>query len=236
MHDIDRTQTEYLGELDELEPENFEFNFESEFESDGEIAESPFNESEEMALAAELLGVSSEQELDQFLGKIFKKAWRGVRNVASKVAKPLGGMLKGIAQKALPVVGGALGTMIPIPGVGTALGSALGSAASRLFELELEGLSGEDQEYEVARRFVRLAGAAARQAGIIPPNFNPRAAAKQALAAAAKQFAPGLFSLLSETGSTPGLGVPAPMTPGTSRQARSGRWIRRGRNILILGV
>ena len=30
--------------------------------------------------------------------------------------------------------------MIPIPGVGTALGSALGTAASRLFELELEGL------------------------------------------------------------------------------------------------
>ena len=115
MHDIDRTQTEFLGELDELEPESFEFNFESDFESDGEIAGSPFSESEEMALAAELLGVSNEQELDQFLGKLFKGAWAGIRKVASKVAKPLGGMLKGIAQKALPVVGGAAGDDDPDP-------------------------------------------------------------------------------------------------------------------------
>jgi uncharacterized protein (DUF697 family) len=244
MHDLDRTQSEYPAEFDEFQPEEFEYDFEGEYEYDGEAeAGGPFNESDEMALAAELLGVSDEHELDQFIGKLFKKVSRGVRGIASKVAKPLGGMLKGIARKALPFVGGALGSMIPIPGVGTALGTAAGTAASRLFELELEGLSPEDQEYEVARRFVRLAGAAAQKAGIVPPGFDPRAAAKTALSAAAKQYAPGLFSLLGETGSMPGAtgttgGAPAAggrMGMG-QRAPRSGRWVRRGRNIIILGA
>jgi uncharacterized protein (DUF697 family) len=60
------------------------------------------------------------------------------------IAKPLGGVLKGVAKKALPFVGGALGSIIPIPGVGTAVGTAVGSAASKLLEAELEGLSPED--------------------------------------------------------------------------------------------
>ena len=237
MHDIDRTQSEYPGELDEFQQENFEYNFESNYEYGEMEASSPFNETEEMALAAELLGISDEQELDQFLGKLFKGAWRGIKKVASTVAKPLGGMLKGIAKKALPIVGGALGSFIPIPGVGTALGTAAGNAASRLFELELEGLSGEDQEYEVARRFVRLAGAAAKQAGLLPPGFDPRAAAKAALIAAAKQYAPGLFSLLGETGSGPiGATPPATAMSTAPRSTRSGRWVRRGRNIILLGA
>ena len=229
MHDIDRTQTEYFGELDEFAPEQFEYNFEG-----ASGGESPFNEADEMALAGELLGISDEAELDQFLGSIFKK----IKKVASSVVKPLGGMLKGIAKKALPFVGGALGSIVP--GVGTAIGTAVGGAASQLFELELEGLSPEDQEFELARRFVRLAGAAAKQAGIIPPGFDPRAAAKQALAAAAKKYAPGLFSLLGETGSTPGLGANGSTgstgAPTASRSARSGRWVRRGRNIIIYGA
>lgn len=120
-----------------------------------------FGEQEELELAMELLEVASEEELDQFLGKVFKSVWKGVR----KIAKPLGGALKAVAKTALPFVGGALGSMIPIPGVGTALGSALGRAASNALELEFgSALSGED-ELEVARRFVRVAGQAARLAG-----------------------------------------------------------------------
>ena len=84
----------------------------------------PLNEVEELELAAELLSISSEEELDQFLGKLFKRVWKGVKKVGrfvGKVASPLGKVLKGIAKKALPFVGGALGSFIPIPGVGTAL-------------------------------------------------------------------------------------------------------------------
>eukprot|EP01032_Pedospumella_encystans_P000272 gene272-307_t len=90
--------------------------------------EGPFNEAQEMELALELMSVTSDAELDQFLGGLFKGALKGLKKVGSaigKVAKPLGGALKGIAKKALPFVGGALGSFIPIPGVGTAIGSAL---------------------------------------------------------------------------------------------------------------
>ncbi|MCE3262096.1 MAG: hypothetical protein K0R43_1175 [Pseudoduganella sp.] len=121
----------------------------------------PFSEEQELELAMELLSVQSEADLEQFLGKMFKGIWRGIK----KVAKPLGGVLKGIAKKALPFVGGALGSFIPIPGVGTALGSALGGALSKALEMEMQEMPGVDRELEVARRFVRIAGSAARAAG-----------------------------------------------------------------------
>src|SRR5690606_32265145 len=123
------------AEVDELESEEFEFESgdEMEFESESETEfEGELDEIEEMELAADLLAVSSEEELDQFLGKIFKKIGKGIKKVGKglgRVVRPLGGMLKGIAKKALPFVGGALGSFIPIPGVGTAVGSALGGAA-----------------------------------------------------------------------------------------------------------
>jgi hypothetical protein len=41
--------------------------------------EGPFSEAEEMELAAELLGVTSEAELDHFLGNIFKKVGASLR-------------------------------------------------------------------------------------------------------------------------------------------------------------
>ena len=126
----------------------------------GGAQEGPFNEAQEMELALELLSVSSEAELEQFLGSVFKTIGKGLK----KIAKPLGGVLKGIAKNALPFVGGALGSFIPIPGVGTALGSALGSAAAKALEMEFSGMEYEQQEFEMARRFVRIAGTAAQLA------------------------------------------------------------------------
>src|SRR4029453_3908789 len=43
-------------------------------------------------------------------------------------------------------------------------GPALGGALSNALETEFEGMSAEDREFEVARRIVRVAGAAARNA------------------------------------------------------------------------
>lgn len=228
MHPLNRTfgEPEFESPTDEMEANMYE-----QWESDeyGAFeAETPFSEEEEMELAAQLLEVSSDQELDQFLGKLIGGGMRALGRFArSGVGRHLGGMLKGVAKKALPVVGGALGSFIPIPGVGTALGSALGSAAANLFEMELEGLSPEEQEFEVARRIVRLGGAAAAQAANMPPNLAPAAAAQQALAAAARIHAPGL---LRPQGADP---VHAP-TPGG--RGRSGRWIRRGNRIVLMGV
>ena len=86
-----------------------------------------------------------------------------------KVARPLGGILKGVAKAALPFVGGALGSFIPIPGVGTAIGSALGGALSKALEAEFQGMEAEERDFEIARRFVQMAGTAARQAALAPP-------------------------------------------------------------------
>jgi len=101
-------------------------------------------------------------------------------------------MLKNLAKKALPVVGGALGSMVA-PGLGTAIGSKLGSMAGGLFELELEGMNEQEAEFEVARRYVRLAGAAARNAAMASPSAPPRAVARAAIITAARRHAPGLL-------------------------------------------
>jgi hypothetical protein len=236
MHDLDRTQLE-AGSLD-IEPGEFE----AEAFGTEPAAESGLDEIDEMELAAELLEVSDEDELDQFLGRVFKKAWKGIKKVGSavgKVVKPLSGVLKGIAKKALPIAGGALGSMIPIPGVGTAVGSALGSAASNLLEAELEGLSDEDREFEMARRFVRLAGTAARRAIQTAPGADPQAAVVGAAKAALKRERARLgigpaseaeFDELAQSSSLAG----GAATGGEG--AHGGRWIRRGNTIVILGA
>ncbi len=48
----------------------------------------------------------------------------------------------------------------------------LASAAGRMFGLELEGLSVEDREFEVARRLVRFALTATKNALSAPPAAN----------------------------------------------------------------
>ena len=220
MHDIDRTQTEYPYE----EMEAYEFD-EMEFEA----SETVFDEATEMELTSDLLEVVDDAELDQFLGKLFKKAGRTLgRFVRSPTGRALGGALKGVAKMALPAIGGALGTAVA-PGLGTAVGGALGHAAGQLFGLELEGLSPEDQEFEVARRFVRLAGNAVEKATTLSPAIDPGRAAKIALSAAAGKHAPGLLA-------APGRGPAIPAAKPASFGLNSGRWVRRGRRIVLLGV
>ena len=232
MHDIDRTLMEYESGMNGYEGEyegEFDDEYEYEFEGAYEEYDEPevFDEEEEMDLAAELLSVTDDEELDQFLGKLIKKGFSKVRKFAkSSTGRALGGLLKGVAKKALPIVGGALGTAIGGP-AGGAIGGKLASAASRLFELELEGLSPEDQEFEVAKRVVRLGGSAAKTAALAPSNMPPQAAAKAAMVAAAKKHAPGLLRPAPS---------PAASMVGSSGAKRTGRWIRRGSKIILMGV
>lgn len=223
MHDIDRTQLESEQDFE------FESEFGEEVVEEIEELESPFSEAEEMEMAADLLEVTDEAELDQFLGKLVGRAWGGIKKFArSRAGRAVGGVLKGVAKKALPVLGTAAGTFFGGP-VGGAIGGKLASAAGRMFGLELEGLSQEDQEFEVARRFVRFAGAAAKKAAKAPPTADPAKVAKAATIAAARRHAPGLLSLRGVT-----QGCPSTITPGV--KGRSGRWIRRGRRIILLDV
>jgi len=223
MHNIDRTNLEsnygeYLTN---------EYGYETAGDQEDEMEyyqESPFNEAEEMELAAELLGVANEGELDQFLGKVIKDAGRAVGGVIkAPVGKTLGGTLKGIAKHALPTIGGLVGNLV-LPGLGGIAGSKLVSTAGKALGLELEGLSYEDQEFEVAKGLVRLAGAAAGNAALAAPSTPPRQVAQTALAAAAKAHAPGLLS-----GGQPG-------TEQNCRHQASGRWYRRGNTIVLEGA
>jgi hypothetical protein len=220
---------QYESGYEAFKPERFEFAFEDETEVYGET-ESPFTEAEEMELALELLEVSSEAELDYFLGKVFKKVGQGLK----KIARPLGGILKSVAKKALPIVGGALGSFIPIPGVGTMIGRAVGTAASNLFEVELEGMSQEEQELEMARRFVRFAGASARRSARAPSGISPYSAARRGVRMAAQRFAPGLYRRRPRRprGGRPAYGSYGPGY-GVEPTLINGRWIRRGPTIEI---
>lgn len=237
-----------FGEFEAGEFEGGEFEGEGEFEFEGEgegegeqflgdilgsvlggEMESPLSESEEVELASELLELGSEQELEQFLGNLFKGVSRAVGGfIKSPIGKALGGVLKNVAKKALPVVGGALGSMVA-PGLGTALGSKLGSMASGLFEVELEAMPAEAAEFEVARRYVNLAASAARHAALARPSerVNPQTLARAAVAAAARGHAPGVYRLMMRTLGGPGM-ARRPMAPGLGRSAMSGRTAYRG--------
>lgn len=247
MHDIDRTQLEAEWEIDpygssEFESEyelEYDDEFESEFEYEDELEayqgmngqymaseyehefgyENIFDEAEEMELAAELLEVMDDEELEQFLGKLIKRASRKVKKaVRGRAGRFLKRGLRGLAKKALPIAGGAVGSLFGGP-AGGAIGSRLASRAGSLFGLELEGLSPEDQEYEVARRYVRLAGDAAKKAAMAPASAPPQIVAKKAIASAAKKHAPGLVAT-------------------AMRKASKGRgmWKRKGNSIVLYNV
>jgi hypothetical protein len=241
MQDVDRTQME-TG----LNPYG-EAMFESEAGDSGQyglplhesseelfyepIGELPFSEAEEMDLAAELLGIQSEEELDLFFGSLFKKIGRVLGKVIkSPVGRVLGGVLKKVAKTALPMAGRVVGGMFGGP-AGSMIGGQLGSAAGRIFGLELEGMAPEEAEFEVARRVVRLAAASAKNAAVAPDLMDPQRVAKMAIAQAARRVAPGLVATLNLT--TPSSRFGGPIL-GTV--PRSGAWRRHGHKIILYGV
>ncbi|WP_437314171.1 hypothetical protein [Sorangium sp. So ce385] len=291
-HELEGHELEGEGELEahELEQEGFLFEGEGEglelegegegegegFEFEGELeahelegeleaheASPPFHEAETMELAAELLSVSNEQELNQFLGGLIKKAAGAARSFArSSVGKSVLGGLRQVARRALPMVGSALGNMV-MPGVGGVAGGKLASMAGRMFGLELEGLSAEDREFEIAKQFVNLAGAATRnaarlaRAGTCAQAAPPPAVARRALLTAARRYAPGLVPQLVRTRTAAGgsrqvlgrevaRGVAGRAVPratagrvafvGGVAGATSGRWFRRGNTIVLVGI
>lgn len=245
MHDIDRTlfegqeeggtwgevtgeqygvsQEDEGYEVSTYEAEADEASFyENAVSTEGLWGEADAQETDEVTLAAELLAVTNEQELDQFLGNLVKSAVSAGRAfVTSDAGKAVGNILKSSARRALPQLGQAVGNYIA-PGAGGQMGRQVGKWLGTKFEsgLQLEGLSPEDRELETARAFVRFAKSTAERAAATPKNVPAPVAAQKAAGAAARQHLPGLLK--------------PPTGPGTT--AASGRWVRRGRNIVILGA
>lgn len=174
----------------------------------------------EIAMASELLEVQTEAELEQFLGGLVRKAAGAVGDVAgSGAGRALRGVLKRAAGRALPAVGHAVGRRWGSSA--RDLGERVGRSAGSLLGLELEGLSREDREFEVARAFVRFADAAAREVAAAP-SFLPAAdVAKSAVTSAAQQHLPGLLPSVSS---------------GAEASQGGGRWVRHDDRIVIHGA
>jgi hypothetical protein len=225
MHNLDRVLTqqetyneasfgnhEYLGETTNEYANEYTGEYNAEYTGE-------FNEAE---FAAELLSIGNEAELEQFFGKLFKTVAKGVSSIArSPVGKIIGGALKSAAKTALPALGAALGSAIPIPGVGTALGGMAGKALASALEMEAAGMSMEDREFEAAQGIVRLAANAARAAAAAPPGANPNAVASNAMKTA--------ISAIGQGGTGAAIGA-------VGRRLQQGRWVRRGNTIVIIGA
>lgn len=266
----------YDDPYDELEFE-YEYDDDDEFEMEYEYggayeygAPGPFDEQTEMELAAELLAVQDDEEMDQFLGAIAAKlapvALGAAKKLLPKAAKFAGSAVKSLfgrkkrrrprprrrpssrprrrssyrpprtrthpmyrprPRRPRPSSFGRsirrYGNQFMRSNTGQALkrglrytgrqvltgagqdiggrffgnrgryyGGRFGNLAADAFGLELEGLSPEDQEFEVARRFVRLAGEATREAMEAPKMLPPKTVAKQAIKKASVKHAPGL--------------------------------------------
>jgi hypothetical protein len=189
-HDTDRTQSMFEVEAGEPEFAAEDENEPSPFSGE---EEAPFDETTEMELASEALEITDEEQLEQFLGNLFKNVTRGAQKFAQSAAgQNLMRILKPVANQALPIAGATIGGVFGGP-AGTMLGRQFGSQASQWFEIEPEGMSDEDAQFETARRFVRFAGSAARNTGALARSAPPAAAARQGAIAAARSHAPGLL-------------------------------------------
>lgn len=181
------------------------------------------SEEEELELAHELLGVSSEEELDQFLGKMIRGVGRGLKSVGrfvgSNVVPVLAPVLKQIAKTALPIAGGALGSLIPVPGVGTLIGRQLGTMAANALEMETSSLPPEAADIEKAIRLVRIFATALRNCANADRGLPLETVTRSAVTAAIRRH----------TGRSPDAGDIRQSPPG-------GTWRRQGSNIVIYGI
>jgi hypothetical protein len=169
---------------------------------------------EEEVAAWELLNVHSDSELEAFLGKFFKKARRAVSPLVGQLMRS---GAKSLLKKALPMVGGALGSVVP--GAGTIVGGMAGSALSQTLGAEAEGMSDGDAQLEAARRVVRtMADVADRVATDPSAATNPRRAVAAAIRGAVQRHVPALLAPSGATGEV------------------SGRWVRKGNTITLHGV
>jgi hypothetical protein len=168
-----------------------------------------FSDSEELELAIGFLDVQSERHLDRFLRDLMMRTGQAIgRSVPSPTAQALEWILKRAASQALPIAVRAIGDH-PDAQLG-----AHAAAAARIFGLELEGLSPEDKEFEIARSFVRFAGETVANAVAALEHAPSHVVARCSAAQAATRYAPGLLRH-----------APPPL---------AGRWVRRGRHIVVV--
>jgi hypothetical protein len=153
----------------------------------------------EMSFAARLLEAETPARLASVLKDLVARGG---------ASAPLSAPIVGVLQRAARMVFPLDATRAP---------GDVKRKASAIFGMELEGLSPEDKEFELARRFVRLAGDAVAQARS-RSGQEPAHAVQMALLQASRKHAPGLLRQRAQTAQT----------------ASAGRWRRRGNRIEVL--
>jgi hypothetical protein len=180
-------------------------------------------EEDQMDLAAELMEMESEEDFENFLGDLISKGVGAAgKFIDSPTGQALGGVLKDAAKQLLPVAGQAVGTYFGGP-TGGQVGGALGSAASNLFEAETE-----EQEWEAANTFIRVAVDTINHAAQAHPGAHPHVVARNALTEATQRHAPHLLDAMPHGGRE--------WSEGRHHRNHSGRWARHGRRIIVFGV
>jgi hypothetical protein len=176
-------------------------------------------------LAVDLLNVANETELDRFIDRLMHRTSQAVGGrIREPVAQGLKDIFRTSAAKAMPQAARTPALRTVSGERAAENGARFAQVASRFFGLELEGLSPEDQELEIAKAFVRLAYEAVKNAAAMPARLPAQTAAQLAAMKAAKKLAPGLLRKLAGTESKS-------RAPGVSS---TGRWVRRGRNIILI--
>lgn len=183
---------------------------------------SAISEEEQMEMAAELMELESEEEFESYVGDLIS---RGAQAVGKLIKTPTGQqlvtVLKDTAKQLLPVVGEKVAERIN-PALGPA-GRALGTAGANALEAE-----DDEREWEVANVFVKIACDAASRAADAPPSADPYEVAHHAVVEAARRHAPHIVAQLGNGRRH--------WSERHHRGHHTGRWVRHGRTIMILGA
>lgn len=213
-----------FGELEGVDDEPADENFES--------GEPPYDEEAygyglEDALAYELMTVSDEAEMEEFLGKLMSSAARKFKKLGRAALPRLLPILKGPAgsllKGAMPLLGSALGSAVP--GAGTLLGGMAGQRLGQLLGGQMEDASDDEARVDLSRKLVNTVSDAVDRAVQDPRSgAEPVSAARDAFVGAIQANLP------------PGVRRALAGGKGSGAGAQSGRWVRRGRKIILLDV
>lgn len=172
----------------------------------------PLQHEDELALAAQLLEVAAPAQFDAFLTRQLANTLAGRQVRGTPLEMPLRQLLDRVVAPMLPLHG--------------APAQARRQHVARIFGMELEGLSPEDKEFELARHVVHLVDAVntalaqdASAGGTAARASTARV--EKALLRAARTLAPGL--LRQATQAQP-----------QSQVRHGGRWRREGGRIVVL--
>lgn len=166
-----------------------------------------------MMFGAGLLEVAGEAELEDFLNDLVNSTVAaGSAAVAAPLRKALVAVLQRAARAVMPIHSNGANEAR----FGGAAGTDLKTRAARIFGMELEGLSPEDKEFEVAQQFVRLAADTIGHAAASARAGEPQLVAACALQQAARRYAPGLLQRQAQASPT------------------AGRWRRQDGRVVVL--